>query len=90
MVCDGPERVFLNALALGPAEVRHQNRLRALFAQVIDCGQRFPDPGVVGYFNLIAVLFDRHIEIHPHQRDFSANIGIPKRKLAHVFSCSCS
>src|ERR1041384_584747 len=31
------KRIFLSRFSLGPAKMRHQNGLRPMFAQVIDC-----------------------------------------------------
>ena len=78
-----PERIFLDRLALRPAEVRHQNRLRALFAQVIDRRQTFPDPRVVCDDDLAVALFGRNIEIDAHEHAFSADFEIAKGELGH-------
>src|SRR5207253_4744348 len=83
MIADWSERVFLDTFSLRPAEVRHQNRLRLLLAQIIDCRQRFPNSCVVGDFNFVAVLFDRHIEINARQNALPANIDISDRKFRH-------
>src|SRR2546425_9504509 len=85
MVADGPERVFLDALTFRPTEVRHQNSLRLLLAKIIDRRQRFANPGVVRDFNLVTVLFDRHVEIDASQDALPANIDISNRKFRHYF-----
>src|SRR5512132_592857 len=73
---DWPKRIFLNRLALGPAEMRHQNGFRAVFAEVIDGRQAFADSGVVNDANFAAANFGWHVEIHAHQHAFSADVEI--------------
>src|SRR5512133_1712815 len=73
---DWPKRIFLNRLALGPAEMRHQNGFRAVFAEVIDGRQAFADSGVIGDANFAAANFGWHVEIHAHQHAFSADVEI--------------
>ena len=85
-----PKRIFLNRLALGPAEMRHQNGFRAVFAEVIDGRQAFADSGVISDANFAAANFGRHVEVHPHQHAFPADVEIADRKLCHYYSCSCS
>src|SRR6202022_3088420 len=85
IITDRSQRVFLDALTFRAAEVRHQNRLRLLLAKIIDRRQRFADSRVVCDFNLVAVLFDRHIEIDASQNALPANIDISDRKFRHYF-----
>ena len=73
---DWPKRIFLNRLALGPAEMRHQNGFRAVFAEVIDGRQAFADSGVISDANFAAANFGWHVEIHAHQHAFSADVEI--------------
>ena len=80
---DWPKRIFLNRLSLGPAEMRHQNGFRAVFAEVIDGRQAFADSGVISDANFAAANFGRHVEVHPHQHAFPADVEIADRKLCH-------
>ena len=48
MIGHRPQRIFLDRLSFRPAEVRHQNCLRAVFAEIIDRRQTFADAGVIG------------------------------------------
>src|SRR5881394_2534378 len=66
------------------------NYLREQKAKIIDRRQRFADSRVVGNFNVVAILFDRHIEIDASQNALPANVDISKRKFRHAYSCSCS
>src|SRR2546421_3204564 len=90
IVADWTKRIFFNWLPLGPAKVRHQNRFRAVLTQIVDRGQTFTNPRIVGDTNFLAAHFRWYIEIHSHQRAFSAHIKITKCKLSHSYSCSRS
>ena len=83
IIADWTKRIFLNRLALGPAEMRHQNGFRAVFAQIIDGRQAFADSGVVSDANFAAANFGRHVEIHPHQHAFPADVEITDSELRH-------
>src|SRR5215475_9493771 len=72
----GPKRIFLRRLSLGPAEVRHQNSFRAVFAQVVDGRQTFADSRVISDTNFATANFRRHVEIYPDQHAFSADVEI--------------
>src|SRR4029077_12714679 len=78
-----PKRIFVNRLALGPAEMGHQNCLRAVIAKVIDGRQAFADSGVISDANFAAANFGWHVEVHPHQHAFPADVEIADRKLRH-------
>src|SRR5206468_591438 len=80
---DWPQRIFLNRLSLGPAKMRHQNSFRAVIAEVIDGRQAFADSGVISDANFAAANFGRHVEVHPHQHAFPADIEITDRNLRH-------
>src|SRR5690242_16535358 len=89
------ERIFFGPLTLGPAEMGHQNRLRALFAEVINRRQTLADPSVVGNDDLAIVLLSRDIEVDANQDALAAEIEIANGKFAHFSillsqSCSCS
>src|SRR4029453_11728036 len=71
-----PKRIFLNRLALGPSEMRHQNGFRAVFAQVIDGRQAFADAGVIGHANFAVANFGWHVEVGPHQHAFPTDVEI--------------
>ena len=75
-VADRPERIFLDRLSFRPAEMRHQNRLRALLSQIIDRRQTFADPGVIGDDDLAVAFFRRHVEINAHEHAFPAHVEI--------------
>src|SRR6476646_1795972 len=81
-----PKRIFVNRLALGPAEMGHQNGFRAVFAEVIDGWQTFPDSGVIGDANFAAANFGWHVKVHPHQPTFPADVEIADRNLSHFFA----
>ena len=87
---DWPKRIFLHRLSLGPAEMRHQNGFRAVFAEVIDGRQAFADSGVISDANFAAANFGRHVEVHPHQHAFPADIEITDSEFCHFYSCSRS
>ena len=71
-----PKRIFLHRLALGPAEMRHQNGFRAVFAEIIDGRQAFADSRVISDANFAAANFGWHVEVHPHQHAFPADVEI--------------
>src|ERR1700680_5282783 len=75
-ISDRTKRIFLSALSFWPAEMGHQNRLRAVFAQVVDGRQAFPNAGVIGYLDSSRALLGRHIEIDPHKHALAANIEV--------------
>src|SRR5581483_2823710 len=83
MIGHWAKRVFIDPLSFRPAEVRHQNRLRLLFAQIIDRRKRLADSRVIGDLYFVAVFFDRHIEINPDKDALAANIDVSDRKLRH-------
>ena len=83
ILADWAKRIFFRWLSLRPAEVRHQNGFRTVFAKVVDGRQGFPDSCVIGDPNLAAANFSWHIEVHAHQHAFPANIEITNRKLGH-------
>src|SRR3954471_24642836 len=85
-----PKRIFRFALTFGPAEVRHQNHLRAIVAQVVDGGESFANAGVVRDMNMIAMFFDGNVEIDANENAFPANLEIPNGKFIHLASASCS
>ena len=80
---DRPKRIFLHRLSLRPAEMRHQDRLRALFPEVIDRRQTFAHPRVVGDDDLAVAFLGRHIEIDPNQDAFAAHIEIANAEFSH-------
>src|SRR5947208_16301391 len=80
---DWTKRIFFHRLAFRPAKMRHQNSFRAMFAEVIDGRQAFADSRVISDANFAAANFGRHIEVHPHQHAFPADIEITDRKLGH-------
>ena len=57
---DRPERILLDRFSFRPAEVRHQNCLRALFAKIANRRQAFLHPGVVGDDDLPAAPRSEH------------------------------
>src|SRR5207249_11446142 len=63
-------RILLDGFPFGPAQVRHQNRLCLVFAQIIDRGETFPDSSVVSDMDLSAAQLGRDIEINPHEHAF--------------------
>src|SRR5437667_632840 len=80
------KRIFFDALSFWPAEVRHQNRLRAVFAQVVDGRQGFPNARIISDLDFSRALLGRHIEIDPHKDALAANIEVAQRKLSHKWS----
>src|SRR6478672_4773805 len=83
VIADWSKRIFLNWLAFGAAKVRHQDSFRAVFAEIIDGRQAFADSGVISYSNFAAAHFGWHIEVHPHQHAFPADVEIADRNLCH-------
>jgi hypothetical protein len=83
VISDRTKRIFFDALPFGPTEMRHQNRLRAVFAQVVDGRQAFPNARIIGYLDFSRVLPDRHIEIDPHKHALAANIEVSESEF-HV------
>src|ERR1700676_635573 len=83
VISDRTKRIFFDALSFWPAEMRHQNRLRAVFAQVVDGRQAFPNARIIGYLDFPRVLLDRHIEIDPHKHALAANIEVSESEF-HV------
>ena len=83
MIGHGPKRIFLDRLSFRPAEVRHQNRLRAVLAKVINRRQTFTDPRVIGDDDPTVLFFDRHIEVHAHERALAAHLEIAKGEFLH-------
>ena len=83
IVTDRPKRVFFDTLSFRPAKVRHQNRLRAVFAQVIDRRQALAYARVIGDADLAAARLDRHIKIDSHQHAFPAHIKVAQREFRH-------
>src|SRR6202043_2436921 len=83
VISDRTKRIFLYALSFWPTEMRHQNRLRAVFAQVVDGRQAFPNARIIGYLDFSRVLLDRHIEIDPHKHALAANIEVSESEF-HV------
>ena len=81
---DRTERIFLHRFSFRPAEMRHQDRLRALFAEVIDRRQTFAHPRVISDDDLAVALLGRDIEIDPHQDAFSAHFEVAKGEFAHI------
>src|SRR5262245_20378528 len=59
---DWPKRIFFHRLSLRPAKMGHQNSFRAMFAEIIDGGQAFADPGVIGHANFTAANLGRHVK----------------------------
>ena len=53
----GRSEYFGSRFSFRPAEVRHQNRLRAVFAQIIDRRQTFANPRVIGDDDFAVALF---------------------------------
>src|SRR5437588_7806028 len=76
MIADWSERVLLDTFSLRPAEVRHQNRLRLLLAQIIDCRQRFPNSRVVGDFNFVSLLLYWPIQIYGRSNRLACYSGV--------------
>src|SRR4051812_14572808 len=83
VLADWSKGIFLNRLAFGAAEMRHQNSFRAVFAEVINGRQTFADSGVISNLNFAAANFGRYVEVHPHQHTFSADVEIADRNLCH-------
>ena len=73
---DRAQRIFFRRLSLGPSEMRHQDRLGSVLAQVIDRRQTLPDSRVISDSNFAAARFGRHIKIHAHQHTSPAHIQI--------------
>ena len=65
--------------------MRHQDRLRALFAQIIDRGQTFAHPRVVGYNDGAIAFLDRNVEINANEHAFATDLEIAKGKFASFF-----
>ena len=63
IIADWAQRIFLDRLSFRPAEVRHQNRLCAVFAEIVDRRETFADAGVISDGDVAITLFRRHIEI---------------------------
>ena len=80
---DRTKRIFLHRLSLGPAEMRHQDRLRALFAEVIDRRQTFTHSRVVGDDDLAVAFLGRNIEIDAYQDAFAAHIEVANAEFSH-------
>ena len=83
IIGDWPQRIFLNRLPFRPAEVRHQDRLRTVFAEIINRGKTFADAGVIGDGEVPIALFRRHIEIDADQDTLSAHVEISQGKFVH-------
>src|SRR5207237_100526 len=83
VISDRTKRIFFDALSFWPTEMRHQNRLRAVFAQIVDGRQAFPNARIIGYPDFSSVLLDRHIEIDPHKHALAANIEVSESEF-HV------
>ena len=66
MNCYWPQREVWHDLALGTAQMRTQDDGGLPFKQILDGGQRSLDAGVVAD----NPVFDRHVEIDPHQHAF--------------------
>src|SRR5712692_5835999 len=82
-ISDRTKRIFLYALSFWPAEMRHQNRLRAVFAQVVDGWQACPNARIIGDLDFAPALLGRHIEIDPHKDTLAANIEVSESEF-HV------
>jgi len=80
VVADGPQAELGLDLALGPAEITHQNHRGAAFERGTDRRQRRHDPIVV----VDAAVADRHIEIDPHQDLFPIQIQVVDAQLVHT------
>ena len=86
---DRPQRILLDRLPLRPPEMRQQDRLRAVLAEVIDGRQTFADAGVVGDGDLAIAFLRRNVEVHSDQDALPADLQIAEGELIHVFhSCS--
>ena len=81
---DRAERIFLDRLAFRTAEVRHQNRLRAVLPEILDGRQALAHAGVVGDDDFAVALFDGHVEINPNKHAFPAHLQIADREFFHV------
>ena len=90
IIGDRSQRIFLDRFSFRPAEVRHQDRLRALFPEIIDRRQTFADAGVIGDGDLPVAFFRRHIEIDPDQDALSAHLEIAQGEFAHCCLSLCS
>ena len=64
--------------------MRHQDRLCALLAQVIDRRQTFAHPRVVGNDDGAVAFLGRHIEIDADEDAFATDVEIAKGKFAHA------
>ena len=76
---DRTQRILFHRLSFRAAEMGHQNRLGAVFAQVIDRRQALTHPGVVGDDNFAVALFGRNVEINPDQDAFSPDVEVRAR-----------
>ena len=76
IIADRAKRIFFHALPLRAAKMRHQNRFRAVLAQVVDRRQALPNPCVISDPDLAATGLDWHVEVHSHQHAFPAYIQI--------------
>ena len=66
-------------LPLGPAEVRRQNHARPMPQRILDRRQGLANAGFVHD----APVFERHVEIHPHEDTMIVQRQITDRKLGH-------
>src|SRR4030095_2593653 len=84
LFADRTKGIFWHRLSVGPAKMRHQYCFRALFTQVVDRRQAFPNPRVISNADLSTAIFSRHVEVHAHQNALPAYIQIANRELRHV------
>jgi hypothetical protein len=83
IIADRPQRIFLDRLPLRPPEMRHQDRLRAIFAEVIDGRQTFTDASVIGDGALATPFFGGNVEIDPDQQALALHLEITQREFIH-------
>ncbi len=68
------ERELLHLLAIGAAEVAHQDDRSALLEDVLDGGEGGGDAGGVG--DGAGGLVLRHVEVHPHDDAFTREVDV--------------
>ena len=79
----GRSEYFGVGFPFGRPKMRHQNCFRALFSQIIDRRQTFANARVIGDDHFAIALFQRHIEIDPHEHAFIAHVEIANGQFGH-------
>ena len=79
IIAHRPQRIFLDRFPFRPAEVRHQDRLRAVFAEIIYRRKAFPDPGVVRDRDFPVALLGGNIEIDADEDALTEDVEIANR-----------